>query len=132
MSTNLALALTMPEGFSTSESHGMASDCELETLDEAIAEINLQLAGAYLHSVELRDRRENLLEGRAELRRRRRRVALFEERALINFYSIDYADTVANYFDPDPNLMRGDGWRQVWPPGALEKIRLAEVVKVRR
>jgi hypothetical protein len=45
----------------------------------------------------------------------------------INFYSIDYVDTVAEYFDPDPNLMHGDGLRQRWPPGALEKIRQVQV-----
>lgn len=47
----------------------------------------------------------------------------------VEFYSIDYVGTVADYYDPDPNLMRGDGMRQRWPPGALEKIRL---VRVRR
>lgn len=45
----------------------------------------------------------------------------------VTFYGIDYVDTVAEYFDPDPKLMRGDGLRQVWPPGALEKICRARV-----
>ncbi|MCA1567263.1 MAG: hypothetical protein LC803_16745 [Acidobacteria bacterium] len=104
----------------------MLSDRELETLDEAIAEIDLQLAGAHHHSLALGDRREGLLAGRAELRRRRERAGLFEVGALVNFYSIDYVGTVAEYFDPDPNLMRGDGMRQVWPPGGLERITRAQ------
>lgn len=127
--SNLPLVLPAPEEMLTRDSSSMPSADELETLDEAIAEIDLQLAGAFHHSMVLRDRREDLLEGRAELRRRRERAGLFESGALIKWLAIDYVGTVAEYFDPDPNLMRGDGLRQRWPPGALEKIRQ---VKVRR
>jgi hypothetical protein len=56
-----------------------------------------------------------------------RQITEFPCNKPITLYSIDYVDTVAEYFDPDPNLMRGDGLRQRWPPGALEKICRAKV-----
>jgi hypothetical protein len=124
--TALALVETPEDKLHAGDS-SVPTDREIETLDEAIAEINRQLAGACLNSMALRDRREDLLEGRAELRRRRERAGLLEEGAPVTFYSIDYVGTVADYFDPDPNLIRGDGLRQRWPPGALEKIRQARV-----
>ncbi len=95
---------------------------ELETMDGAIAEIDLQLADAHLHSLTLRDRREDLLAGRAELRRKRERAGLFEVAALVRFFSIEYVGTVAEYEEHDPKLMKGDGRRQRWPPGGLERI----------
>lgn len=126
-SSNLALALPAPEEMLARDSSTVPSADELETLDEAIKEIDRQLAGTFHHSIALRDRREELLSGRAELRRRRERAGLFEVRAPVQWLGIDYVGTVAEYFDPDPNLMRGDGLRQRWPPGALEKICRATV-----
>lgn len=121
--TALALVEETTDERCSPDVHGVPTQGDLETLDEAIAEIDRQLAGACLRSVELRDRREDLLAGRAALRRRRERAGLFEEGALVRFYGIEYVGTAAEYEEHDPNLMRGDGWRQVWPAGALEKIR---------
>lgn len=120
--TALALAETAEDELLARDTGDVPTDRELETLDEAIAEIDRQLAGAYLHSAELLDRREDLLTGRATLRLRRERVGLFEIGALTKFYGIDYVGTVAEYEDHDPHLMRGDGLRQRWPEGRLEKI----------
>jgi hypothetical protein len=96
--TALALVETAEEELPVRDS-SVPTDREIETLDEAIA----------------------------ELRRRRERWGLLEAGAPVTFYSIDYVGTVAGYCDPDPNLMRGDGLRQRWPPGALEKIRQVQV-----
>lgn len=117
----------MPDELLPRRDDAPPADVELENLDAAIAEIELHLALAAHESVGLRDRREDLLAGRAELRRRRERAGLIEEGALVQFFGIDYEETVAQYFDPDPNLMRGDGLRQKWPPGALAKIRRAKL-----
>lgn len=94
MSTNLAHALTMLEELPTREPGSVPSDDELEMLDEAIAEINLQLAGTLRHSVALRDQREELLGERAELRRRRERAGLFEAGELIRFFGIEHVGPV--------------------------------------
>jgi hypothetical protein len=61
------------------------------------------------------------------LERRYERTGLLEMGEPVRFFEITYVGTVGQYVDPDPNLMRGDGMRQRWPPGALEKIRRARV-----
>lgn len=126
---NVALALAMPDELLAGRDSAavVPTTDELESLDAAIAEIETLMAHAGRHSLDLADRREQLLTWRTDLRRRRERAGLIEAGELVKWIGIDYVGTVADYFDPDPNLMRGDGLRQVWPPGELERICRAKL-----
>ncbi|MDQ1610312.1 MAG: hypothetical protein QOG00_243 [Pyrinomonadaceae bacterium] len=85
-----ALAHEAADGLHLRIASALPTEDELDSVNEQLAKVNLELAAVAHLKLDLGDRREQLLSRRAEILRRPERDGLFEEGEPINFYDLEH------------------------------------------